>query len=97
MALAITAKHVLTGIGNILPRGQPKEPAKTTAAAFCFPSVRRYGLSRLGYSAPLFWGIPSGIVLGGMDKYSLSERDICTKFITPALRRAGWDVMSQIR
>jgi hypothetical protein len=32
-----------------------------------------------------------------MDKYSLSERDICTKFITPAVRRAGWDVMSQIR
>ena len=32
-----------------------------------------------------------------MDKYTLSERDICTKFITPALRGAGWDVMSQIR
>jgi type I restriction enzyme, R subunit len=32
-----------------------------------------------------------------MDKRSLSERDICTKFITPALRRAGWDEMSQIR
>ena len=32
-----------------------------------------------------------------MDKKSLSERDICTKFITPALRRAGWDEMSQIR
>ena len=32
-----------------------------------------------------------------MDKRQLSERDICTKFITPALRRAGWDVMSQIR
>ena len=32
-----------------------------------------------------------------MDKRGLSERDICTKFITPALRRAGWDVMSQIR
>jgi type I restriction enzyme, R subunit len=32
-----------------------------------------------------------------MDKYTLSERDICTKIITPALRRAGWDVMSQIR
>ncbi len=27
----------------------------------------------------------------------LSERDVCTKFITPALRRAGWDEMSQIR
>ena len=32
-----------------------------------------------------------------MNKKSLSERDICTKFITPALRKAGWDVMSQIR
>ena len=32
-----------------------------------------------------------------MDKKSLSERDICTKFITPALRKAGWDEMMQIR
>ena len=32
-----------------------------------------------------------------MDKQSLSERDICTKFITPALRKAGWDEMSQLR
>ena len=32
-----------------------------------------------------------------MDKKSLSERDICTKFITPALRRAGWDEMLQVR
>jgi type I restriction enzyme R subunit len=32
-----------------------------------------------------------------VDKRTLSERDICTKFITPALRRAGWDEMSQIR
>ena len=32
-----------------------------------------------------------------MDKRSLSERDICTKFITPALRQAGWDEMAQIR
>ena len=32
-----------------------------------------------------------------MDKRSLSERDICTKFITPALRKAGWDEMTQIR
>ena len=32
-----------------------------------------------------------------MDKKSLSERDICTKFITPALRTAGWDEMAQIR
>ena len=32
-----------------------------------------------------------------MTKKDLSERDICTKFITPAVTRAGWDVMSQIR
>ncbi|MBI3915869.1 MAG: DEAD/DEAH box helicase family protein [Betaproteobacteria bacterium] len=32
-----------------------------------------------------------------MNKKDLSERDICTKFITPALTQAGWDVLSQIR
>lgn len=32
-----------------------------------------------------------------MDKYQLSERDICTKFITPALVQAGWDVTTQVR
>jgi len=32
-----------------------------------------------------------------MNKKGLSERDICTKFITPALRQAGWDEMLQIR
>ena len=32
-----------------------------------------------------------------MDKKSLSERDICTKFITPALKNAGWDIKTQIR
>ena len=31
------------------------------------------------------------------DKKSLTERDICTKFITPAVRQAGWDEMTQIR
>ena len=30
-------------------------------------------------------------------KKSLSERDICTKFITPAIKQAGWDVLSQVR
>ena len=32
-----------------------------------------------------------------MNKKHLSERDICTKFITPALLQAGWDEMLQIR
>ena len=32
-----------------------------------------------------------------MNKKDLSERDICTKFITPALTAAGWDINSQVR
>ena len=32
-----------------------------------------------------------------MNKKSLSERDICTKFITPSLMAAGWDLDTQIR
>lgn len=32
-----------------------------------------------------------------MDKKSLSERDICTKFITPAIVQAGWDIQKQVR
>ncbi len=32
-----------------------------------------------------------------LDKRSLSERDICTKFVTPALVAAGWDVQINIR
>jgi len=27
----------------------------------------------------------------------LSERDICTKFITPAIQKAGWDIQTQVR
>lgn len=32
----------------------------------------------------------------GMDKRSLSKRDVCTKSITPALRKAGWHEMTRI-
>src|SRR5512134_1570581 len=32
-----------------------------------------------------------------MNKKELSERDICTKYITPAVRQSGWDEMLQIR
>lgn len=31
------------------------------------------------------------------NKKTLSERDICTQFITPALQRAGWDFATQVR
>jgi len=32
-----------------------------------------------------------------VDKKSLSERDICTKFVAPAIQRAGWDIQNQVR
>ena len=32
-----------------------------------------------------------------LPKKQFSERDICTKYITPALERAGWDIATQIR
>jgi len=32
-----------------------------------------------------------------MNEKDLSERDICSKFIGPAVKRAGWDGMMQIR
>jgi len=31
-----------------------------------------------------------------MDKKLLSERDICTKSITPAIIKAGWDIDAQV-
>jgi type I restriction enzyme R subunit len=30
-------------------------------------------------------------------KKDLSERDICTQFIVPALKKAGWDLQRQVR
>ncbi|MFA7572137.1 MAG: type I restriction endonuclease, partial [Lutispora sp.] len=32
-----------------------------------------------------------------MNKKEMSERDICTKYITPALISSGWDLHKQIR
>lgn len=32
-----------------------------------------------------------------MNKKDLSERDICTKFITPAIESSGWDIKTQVR
>ena len=32
-----------------------------------------------------------------MNTKDLTERDICTKFITPAVVQAGWDLKEQIR
>lgn len=37
------------------------------------------------------------IIQSNMNKKELNEREICSKFITPALSHAGWDEMLQIR
>ena len=34
--------------------------------------------------------------MSDIDKTSLTERDICTKFINPALEAAGWDLMHHL-
>jgi hypothetical protein len=45
----------------------------------------------------LLFQVPGANSPQPMNKQALSERDICTKFITPAVKRAGWDEMTQIR
>ena len=32
-----------------------------------------------------------------MDKKALSERDICTQLVVPAIEKAGWDLSTQLR
>lgn len=32
-----------------------------------------------------------------MNSKKLSERDVCTKFITPSIQQAGWDIQTQVR
>ncbi|MDF1614040.1 hypothetical protein P0N66_03645 [Desulfurivibrio alkaliphilus] len=36
-------------------------------------------------------------MMGSATKKQLSERDICSKFITPAIEQAGWDLLRQVR
>jgi type I site-specific restriction endonuclease len=49
--------------------------------------------------SPTTFSLGAWLVLPGsnMNKKDLSERDICSKYITPALHQAGWDLQSQIR
>ena len=32
-----------------------------------------------------------------INQKALTERDICTKYITPAIENAGWDILTQVR
>ncbi len=37
------------------------------------------------------------ILMEAINKKALSERNICTKYITPAIVKSGWDVQTQVR
>lgn len=52
----------------------------------------------LQYFLQLRHSLPNARPSGGsvLDKKSLSESDVCDKFIRPAMEAAGWDGMSQI-
>ena len=41
--------------------------------------------------------LPLAVNCPPMSDPPLSERDVCTKLITPAVERAGWDIQSQVR
>lgn len=41
--------------------------------------------------------IENSAVDTSMDKKHLSEREICTQYIRPAIARAGWDIATQVR
>lgn len=43
------------------------------------------------------WHVGGGNTIDTTPKTQLSESDICTKYITPALVNAGWDLHAQIR
>lgn len=47
------------------------------------------------YKYILYWLVFRGGL--NVDKKSLSERDICSKYITPAVITSGWDLKKQIR
>lgn len=70
---------------RLLPDGGLKRNAVGAIAADLFGTMAAHATIELGRR------------LTTMNKRALIERDICTKFITPALRRAGWDEMVQIR
>jgi len=37
------------------------------------------------------------LAMSVLDKRLLSERDICTKYVTPSMETAGWDIQTQVR
>ena len=77
----VTRRHQTAGISEIEAASYEKGTGK-----FCGDSQK----------APSAKGTQPGNA-GLMNKKQLSERDICTKYITPALARAGWDVATQVR
>jgi len=57
--------------------------------------LRTSGLGRYQSGRVMCWSADP--LMATFDKKKLSERDICTKFITPAIEAAGWDIQTQVR
>src|SRR3546814_14180526 len=56
--------------------------------------LRAFSTVRLDIGAISLYGSGEGRARM-IDKKPLSEHDICTKFISPAVKNAGWDEMTQ--
>jgi hypothetical protein len=69
-------------------RSPGKLPAVPGVRARPTRAMRGEGLDNLG---------PTALGSCAVDKKALSERDVCTEFITPALGAAGWELQSQVR
>ena len=96
-----SAKDAKYGFGRLIDCARNGRQVRATGRRGAFGGgVRAAEGARHGNQASRHRGAEAkrgGRPLNRMDKRSLTECDICTKFITPALRAAGWDEMSQLR
>ncbi len=71
------------------------------AGAFLLSDSRLFNSHRqaeaTAFQARCRSAIDARIIEDLVDKKALSERDICTKYITPAIAKGGWDVQTQVR
>jgi type I restriction enzyme R subunit len=76
------------------PVAKHVHPIAVRAVEAAGPAFARPGRKKMKKAA--HETVESGGRLIFMDKSALTERDICTKFILPAVKRAGWDEMVQV-
>src|ERR1017187_2260430 len=85
-----------------LPRLKRRCPSKpAVAAGLGRPTTKKFRRQCVNVELTPWPSFPGLVEIqtprNRMNKKDLSERDICSKFIGPAVKRAGWDGMMQIR